>query len=126
MISDDAERILCAKYPEFFNVGANGQFGFECGAGWLGILETLCERLSEARTQDNIERFRILQIKEKFGTLRVYHSSTNPTICKHVHCAEEMSSTVCEVCGASGRLIFNGGWQRTRCANHAAPPPRYA
>lgn len=71
----------------------------------------------------------ILQIKEKFGGLRFYFafgtSSGDPLALaaeqefqKHVDGAEELSFTVCEVCGASGKRR-GGGWIRTLCDKHA-------
>ncbi|EGW54884.1 hypothetical protein [Candidatus Endoriftia persephonae] len=42
--------------------------------GWLPILEELFSNIAEQLTPDASQRFRINQIKEKFGTLRFYYS----------------------------------------------------
>ncbi|MFW6272265.1 MAG: hypothetical protein ACOC2U_00580 [bacterium] len=45
------------------------KFGFECGIGWYDILSDLFDKMAIIDTKKEIS---IMQIKEKFGTLRVY------------------------------------------------------
>jgi hypothetical protein len=42
-----------------------------CGDGWRDLLERLCTRI-EAALADGAGSLRVLQIKEKYGTLRFY------------------------------------------------------
>lgn len=58
---------------------------------------------------------RMLQIKEKFGTIRVYLSHTDPMIDSFVYLAEVMSSITCEQCGAPAETHYDGGWAVTIC-----------
>lgn len=57
------------------------------------------------------------QIKEKFGTLRVYFSDCNDIINEITGFAETMSETTCEECGNIGKAR-GGGWIKTLCEEH--------
>jgi hypothetical protein len=59
----------------------------------------------------------ILQVKEKFGSLRFYISGSNDKIRNYINFAEEMSMRTCECCGASGEPR-NDGWVKTLCEKH--------
>lgn len=61
---------------------------------------------------------KVRQIKEKFGTLRVYLDITDSNIDEIVWFAETMSETTCEECGNIGELR-RGSWLKTLCETHA-------
>lgn len=73
--------------------------------------------------------FEISQIKEKFGSLRIYyHITIDGTgiteamanrIAGAIHLTEELSTTVCEVCGDIGHPCSNKGWLKTLCPDCA-------
>jgi hypothetical protein len=93
-----------------------------CDQGWRDLLERLCGRI-EAALRDG-ETIRILQIKEKFASLRCYwrgdvSPETAARIMEAVALAQARSACTCEQCGAEGRLYKNGGFYMTRCADHA-------
>ena len=84
------------------------------GPGWFPILETMIAKLKVLGWTGRFE-----QIKEKMGTLRVYAtdegSFTSP-IAMAISEAEDASTTVCEECGAPGRLRKTTyGWYHTSC-----------
>lgn len=54
------------------------------------------------------------QIKEKFGTLRVYYSGGDEFCEGIIAMAESMSAVTCEDCGVPGK-VRDGGWIRTLC-----------
>jgi len=58
----------------------------------------------------------IVQIKEKFGTLRVYVDNRDEDAMTRalIGFAESMSAATCEECGAPGRAR-DGYWIKTRC-----------
>ncbi len=60
----------------------------------------------------------VVQVKEKFGTLRFYYNGGDTYIDAMVSFAEAMSACTCERCGAPG-VIRGGGWVRTLCDTHA-------
>lgn len=55
----------------------------------------------------------VVQVKEKFGTLRFYCGGTE-AIDKYVRLAERLSSVTCEDCGKLGKAN-DSGWIRTQC-----------
>jgi hypothetical protein len=71
--SDNWTAALVLRHPLAKSVG------FECFKGWRPILGRLLERLEAAIARQPVEAqgdFRIVQIKQKFGRLRVYLSKT--------------------------------------------------
>ncbi|MBR1178065.1 hypothetical protein JQ617_29180 [Bradyrhizobium sp. KB893862 SZCCT0404] len=93
----------------------------ECGPGWHDLLDRMCLRIRIAVRSGGT--FRFSQIKEKYGSLRVYWSGRLPLAAtiqveEAIALAEARSATCCEVCGELGRL-HDGGWLTTRCPAHA-------
>ena len=113
---DNWTAALLLRYPLARSVG------FECFKGWRPILGRLLERLEGAIAQQPVEAqsdFRIVQIKQKFGRLRVYLSKeATPEMRAAIDEAEEESTTTCEVCSAPGRLVDRSGWTSVKCADH--------
>lgn len=83
------------------------------GPGWLPLLDECFFELKAAGWSGNI-----LQIKEKFGSLRLYISGINPAISEIVNRCEERSRTICEECGQVGELRNDNGWLNTLCESH--------
>jgi hypothetical protein len=100
-----------------------------CDQGWRDLLERLCGRIEAALREG--ETMRIIQVKEKFASLRCYWSGelspeTAAAIMVAVALAQARSACTCEQCGEPGWLYNNGGFYTTRCAVHAkgmAVPP---
>lgn len=132
---------LIKKYPNLFMDDQGKSLMFwpwiECGEGWYVLLDQLCKKLYKYKG------LTFLQVKEKFGGLRVYwsydteaeiflhkgmeliktrvlgKSSRSCKIAQLVDKAEEESQTICEVCGGQGKLVsseFN--WIKTLCPYH--------
>jgi hypothetical protein len=98
----------------------------DCGIGWLGLLECTCVRIENAL--DEGDSVRVLQIKEKLGTLRMYWEGTLSEYAKAkveeaIDLAYARSACTCEICGEEGRLHIRGGWLATACADHAKGEP---
>src|SRR5436190_19266672 len=64
------------------------------------------------------DRFRILQIKEKFGRLTVYTADSTPDMDTAIQAAADESTRICEVCGAPGELKERNFWRAPRCTEH--------
>lgn len=58
-----------------------------------------------------------VQIKEKYGTLRIYCDNNAPETDALISFAEYMSAVTCELCGKPGELISTG-WHCVRCEEH--------
>lgn len=110
---------LPLRYPALFPDGGP-PWGFEHGEGWTALVADLCQRINETLQQEPSARFRVKQIKEKFGALRFYYAlqSSNETaraIDALVDEACERSEHICEQCGHEGNLTQRNGWLLTWC-----------
>ncbi len=66
--------------------------------------------------------FKIIQVKEKFGKLRIYTDCINDELRHFLSDIENRSGKICEVCGNPGKLR-SGGWLLTLCEDHANDRP---
>lgn len=87
-------------------------FGFEVDDGWFELVRECLERLSAIP-----EEIEIIQIKEKFGSLRVYLDGPSEA---HQLSEEfsDRSAFVCESCGTPGETRNVHGWYSTLCEPH--------
>jgi hypothetical protein len=113
-------------HPGLYNPGV-GRACPECVAGWQDLLERACARIRAAVQADG-GTFKFTQIKEKYGTARLYWEGAlspeaDARVEEIIDLAEPRSACTCEVCGAEGRLHRAGGWLMTRCAAHAQGHP---
>ena len=164
----ELEQQLIAKYPRLFGDANKSPmeslmcFGCECGDGWFDIIDNLCGYITYLQEnvcyylglrkdiQDgkfNVElccpKVIFMQIKEKYGTLRVYWKFgeienydelisrlENPDelevyiekyynkIENAVDFCEYLSSKTCEITGKPGKL-YSKGWCVTLCKEEA-------
>ena len=68
--------------------------------------------------KETTPQLQFVQVKEKYGTLRLYTNYVDDYIDGVINMAEMMSSVTCEVCGIPGRQT-TGGWVRTLCVRCA-------
>jgi hypothetical protein len=81
------------------------------GPGWHGLVDELFD-LAEK------ENFQVAQVKEKFGSLRIYADFLKQGQDKILSDLERRSANMCEICGKAGEMISRGGWVKTRCKDH--------
>jgi hypothetical protein len=92
------------------------------GIGWYNLIYTLTNcidrRLEHLNKDGGNRKVIIAQIKEKFGGLRYYaDGDIDEQMDGMIDFAESLSYTICEDCGAPGKLR-SGGWMRTLCDKH--------
>lgn len=83
---------------------------FEVGQGWNQIIKDLISDLIKMGWNKEI-----IQVKEKFGTLRFYISEGTDDIDRRIAKAEIESATICEATGNPGKLRTDIPWHRTLC-----------
>ena len=98
--------------------------------GWARLVEELFRKLEALLDDEQAARLEIRQIKEKFGSLRVYaqlHPGPGATelsegdaplhqhVIRLVHEAETCTLHVCDSCGAPSEIRSFAGWMTTRC-----------
>jgi hypothetical protein len=114
------DNYLCGTYPKIFaerwyptSESCMGR-GFECGDGWFPLINMLCHAIQEhidwsnkypEEGQKPIPQFVALQVKEKFGGLRIYYSGGDKYCQGLVDMAEAYSYSICEVCGTGGPSV---------------------
>ena len=75
-------------------------FGIECGDGWKKLYQPIIDYLKEYnKDKEEKDRIEIHQIKEKFGSIRIYLSSYTDELRQMIDDAEEQSYYTCEICG---------------------------
>jgi hypothetical protein len=94
----------------------------ETAPGWHPMILEALEKIDRIVGGDP-NRFRIRQIKEKFGELRFYYSADNDVraeIAATIEEIEERSRSMCEVCGVGGCKIKSySGYYKCVCVEHA-------
>lgn len=137
------EQYLYKKYPELFKNENKSMkessmvWGCSCGDGWFFLLDNLCSAITrhierhnnqvdyyDSKNMDRpkwakekIPQVYFDQVKEKFGSLRIYYTGGDEKIQNMIGFAEFLSESICEICGkfdfSIGRTAK--GWIRNTC-----------
>lgn len=84
----------------------------DCQDGWLPLLAELHDEVVEIDPN-----YRLYQVKQKFGRLCFYYAISNPELYARVQEVvrryEDMSLSICERTGKSGKLMVRHGFFQT-------------
>ncbi len=135
-MDQEASRNLLEKHPELFEHPESGEltFFFECGDGWCDLIESVLSTIKRhvnscneqlawsksrgLRIEDKPMMWpEIVQVKEKFGGLRIYADNTDPYVSGIIALAEAMSFHICEACGNRGGRSSRKYYISTLCAS---------
>lgn len=102
--------VLRQRYPLWFS--ELPYYGFSLPHGWTPLVFELFERIDMALTGRGSavvefgrrKPLKVLQIKEKFGGLRIYVWGGTPKVNDIIREGEAMSHMICAHCGAPGEL----------------------
>jgi hypothetical protein len=92
-------------------------WGFQCGDGWEPLIRELSiklEALIVAIPEAERGKYRTVQVKEKFATLRFDMRERTDEMRALINEAEEKSAVTCDTCGQTGKRR-GGSWLRTLC-----------
>jgi hypothetical protein len=125
-MNKELEQRFFRRWPTWFDSTGHTRWnpmarGFEnVGDGWFRVLWKLCEDIEPivAGAEESGERFQILQVKEKLGTLRFYVNIAREAILDRADAARYESSRTCDLCGTPGQQRDEGGWIIVRCEEH--------
>jgi hypothetical protein len=100
----------------------------DCGIGWLGILDSACTRIQDAIVPELGDSIKLVEIKEKHGTLRISWEGkasayAQAEIEKAIELASARSLCTCEICGDEGRLYRRGDRIAAACSLHSKGEP---
>ncbi len=91
--------------------------------GWLSLVVEMCERLAALTPPSKRDAYQIVQIKEKWGELRIYMTKYNMKMHRILMSARRRSVLICEICGRPGKLTTGLGHYgtavQTVCTRHA-------
>lgn len=123
-MTPERETELYSEHPRLLIYGPGQgenlpmQFGIQCGDGWHSLIHCLLGFAQHHAAQIGVQPV-VLQIKEKLGTLRVHWRGADEVVRDLTQFAEDLSQSICEVCGDPGALVTNRyGGRRTRCPAH--------
>ena len=85
------------------------------GKGWAPLINRVFDKLETIKGS-----IKIVQVKEKWGGLRIYTDYSNKELDKVIYDVEHESLEMCEVCGQSGKLRGKS-WYYTSCDEHIKP-----
>lgn len=132
--SKDFDKRIIEQYPNVFhNYNDNEYMRYiDLPVGWQKVFEGMIEKIELICKLTNIKIY-ILQVKEKFGSLRFYYNLDVgdvkdqfskeadvwcDTISDITSCAEYATEYICETCGDYGRIYTDIGWHRCLCKKH--------
>ena len=113
----DRWNALMSNYKNIHASSTLKALGYECGSGWLPILEDLFAEIDKEIETASLPEITILQVKEKFGDLVVAVDNRNDTIDTLIKAASKKASVTCEGCGKPGVKMDYNGWYKTLCAD---------
>ncbi|AFO50371.1 hypothetical protein [Pseudomonas putida] len=90
---------------------------FECMNGWFDLIASNLQVVERYAELQRLE-IEVVDVKEKFGLLRIYQHGGDEVIDRALDIAELVSGCVCEICGGLGSVSERQGWLHTRCHLH--------
>jgi len=90
---------------------------YACDKGWYNLIDDCLNDIQKylgIYKPEFRKDFKILQIKEKWGGLRIYVSTSDDKIDDIISYYEAKAEMTCEMCGEDGKLRTNG-WFKTLC-----------
>jgi hypothetical protein len=119
------EQKIYKKYPGLFKHTRDMHkslmcFGLECRDGWYKLINKLCKDIYNYYVKKEgvvPEDFYVVQVKEKWGSLRFYVTAAPEEIHDMIAKAEHESFYICEVCGIRGEMFYRDElpWVQTLC-----------
>lgn len=95
----------------------------DCPEGWKKLFLKMCEEIRIYLEKTPVKDFQFIQVKEKYGSLRVYCSSCPKELLNIIEKYEDLSEYVCVNCGKIATKRSTG-WICPYCEECAAKLPR--
>jgi hypothetical protein len=112
------------EFPRLFN-GEQPRIPSWVLPGWQPLIKRLLTSIDTVLTDAEAQEFRVIQVKEKLGTLSFYFRSSERVMEQLdtlVDRACDESATICMKCGQPAKLTNNAGWIAALCTDHQSQP----
>jgi len=90
-------------------------YDFSISDGWLTIITSLLKSIENDIKYNDMPDVKIIQIKQKFGGLRVYYDGGNDATRGMVTMSMVITEETCEDCGSTEDISQTSGYIRTLC-----------
>lgn len=124
MMNKNLENQLVQRYPWVTNGNILNVYNIvcDCNDGWYTHIYNMLGQIEDYYKQNavDINSIKILEIKEKFGELRVYADCSIEGAYSIIKEYELAAAGICEICGQPGKLDREKGWAKTICSNCAS------
>lgn len=93
-------------------------FGYECGDGWLPLIEEAKSLVNKYNSEHpDATPLEFVQVKEKWGELRIYLNYYPNTIYDKLDEISNKSHHICEECGSTDNVSIQDthGWFMALC-----------
>lgn len=141
-MNKNLQSYLLKKFPKLYTDCEEHQpftlFGFECDDGWFRLILWLSRYLQDYIDQQNewakkypdrylpVKQIKVVQVKEKFATLRFYVEGGNERTNAIISFAEYISGFICESTGRTDNIAVNKkGWLKTQYVDGTKNPKYY-
>ena len=122
-MKEELQDSLYKKYPKLFRQKDMSMqvtcmcWGVCCQDGWYWLIDMLCGCIQSYVDNNKKTQPEFGQVKQKYGSLRVYCDNSDTTIEGMIWFAEYMSYKICEKCGSTKDITHTKGYIRTLCKN---------
>jgi hypothetical protein len=119
---EELSKKLIKAFPIFFNMSRKntfGYYGFQISDGWYKLVYELAEKIDAQAKLENLSKKdwpTCSQIKEKFGTLRIYINCKSDAFQGIKQEYEAKSALICKQCGNLGK-VYDNNCMRVLCKN---------
>ncbi len=112
---------LFQKYPGLFAQKDLGPmhslmcFGIETPDSWFDIIDQTCGLIQKYVDDSKIQQIEFAQVKEKFGSLRMYANLYDDTVEDIIDNATRLTEHICARCGSMNDVKSTVGWIEYLC-----------
>lgn len=130
-MSPELEQILYSEFPMLYRLHHRdipdmccGWDGIECHDGWFELLRGISNDIVEYAKTNHLDPV-VTRVSRFHGALRMQIDGGDNTLLMIIVKAIELSSRVCEICGAPGRYIPLAPYDmEVRCESHSIEKDR--
>ena len=121
-MNEENTKRLYHEFPRLYRERAKDSlmsWGFSCSDGWFRLVYDLSAAI-ESRVRElgldpeSDEWPKVVQVKEKFGSLSFYTRAVHQSILDLIVEAQSRSGHICEQCGLPGEWRTKTGWYTRR------------